>query len=341
VSSDTDIGSIQVNPSSTTGLTLIGSYVDTYIPSTPGSHPVGTSPTTTTYNFYQNQGSASESLTRPVEYSSGIKEQTDTNLNASIISRALANLVSSGIGSYQLNPTSPAGGTWVSKSTLTNYLDNTTSNVTYLWRKTNVASPPSTVRPIKILSGSPITLKEMSDAEIQSLTKRLQNQLVSTGIGKCLVQSSAPVTGGTWVSVGSQFLDTTRTTSDVAYTGYYTGPYTGYYTGPYTGYYTGPTYSGPYTGFYIGGTYSGNYTGYYTIYYSGRPGGSTPHTYTGYYTGTYSGNYTGYYTGTYTGYYSGTYTGYYSGTYTGYYTGTTLNNDSSTISSVYLWVRTA
>lgn len=332
IANDTDIGSIQVNPANTTGLTLIGSFTDTYIPSTPGTHPIGTTPTSTTYNFYQNQGSAAESLVRPVEYSSGIQEQTDTSLNGAIIARSLANLVSAGIGSYQLNPTAPVGGTWVSKATITNNLDNTTSNVTYLWKKTAEASTPSVVLPLKINTATtPKSLIEMSDAEIQTLANRVKNQLVSTGIGTCKVQSAAPVTGGTWVTEGSQFLDTTRTTSNIAYSGAYTGTYTGVYTGYYSG-----TYSGPYTGFYSG-TYSGNYTGAYTIYYAGRAGGTTNHTYTGFYTGAYTGYYTGYYTGTYAGNYSGSYTGYY----TGYYTGTTLNNDSSTVSSVYLWVRTA
>lgn len=332
VASDTDIGSIQVNPANTAGLTLIGTFTDTYIASTPGTHPVGTTPVTTTYNFYQNQGSASESLVRPIEYSSGIQEQTDTSLNAAIISRSLANLVSTGIGSYQLAPTSPTGGTWVSKATITNNLDNTTSNVTYLWRKTNEVSTPATVRPLKINTAtSPKSLIEMSDAEIQTLAARVKNQLVSTGIGKCAVQATAPVSGGTWVTEGVAFVDTTRTTSNVAYSGSYTGTYTGTYTGYYTG-----TYTGSYTGSYTG-TYSGNYTGAYTIYYNGRQGGTTNHTYTGFYTGTYTGTYTGSYTGSYTGYYTGNYTG----SYTGYYTGTTLNNDSSTVSTVYLWVRTA
>ena len=54
-SSDTGVGTISVNPSSTTGLTLIGSFVDTKRPNSVGSHPVGTSITTVhTFNFYQD-----------------------------------------------------------------------------------------------------------------------------------------------------------------------------------------------------------------------------------------------------------------------------------------------
>ena len=43
-SSDTGTGTVSVNPSSTTGLTLIGTFTDTARPgsNTPGTHPVGT-----------------------------------------------------------------------------------------------------------------------------------------------------------------------------------------------------------------------------------------------------------------------------------------------------------
>ena len=339
-SSDVDVGSVQINPGSTAGLTLIGSFTDTYLNSTPGAHPIGTTPISTTYNFYQNQNSgAAESLTIPIEYDTGIKEQTDTTLNAGVISQALANLVSLGVGSYQLNPSSPTGGTWVNKGTLTNNLDATTSNVTYLWRKTAAAAAPSTVRPLKLNNTSPVSLKEMNDSEILALLPRLKNRLAVTGIGKCAVQATAPVSGGTWVTSGVSFLDTTRTYTNVSYS----GTYTGYYTGSYTGVYTGSpaqNFTGYYTGYYAT-DYTGYYTGYFAVYYAGRYAFNYGVNYTGFYTGYF----TGYYTGTYTGYYPIDYTGYYTGTYTGYYTGNytgaTLNNDSSTASTVYLWVRTA
>jgi len=341
VLSDTDVDSIQINPGATAGLTLIGSFTDTYLNSTPGSHPIGTTPISTTYNFYQNQSSgASESLTRPIEYDTGVKEQNDTTLNAGVISQALANLVSLGVGSYQINSSSPTGGTWVNKSTLTNNLDATTSNVTYLWRKTAPASSPATVRPLKLNNTSPVSLKEMNDSEILTLLPRLKNRLASTGIGKCAVQATAPVSGGTWVTSGVAFLDTTRTYTNVTYSGPYTGYYTGYYTGTYTGF-PPQNFTGTYTGYYASPAYAGTYTGYFAVYYAGRYITNYGVNYTGFYTGYY----TGYYTGTYTGYYpinyTGTYTGYYTGYYTGNYTGATLNNDSSTVSTVYLWVRTA
>ena len=259
--SNTGVGTVSSNSS----FTLIGTFSDTYRPYTVGQHPVGTDITTVTYNFYQDLGSATESLVRPVRYSAGANtfEQDDSTLNSTVIANALANLVSYGVGSYSLSPTTPVGGTWVAERTI----QNTTAaanNVTYLWRKT-AATAPSTVRPLKVNSTSPISVKEMSDAEIQTLTERLRNQIVSTGIGKYAVQSTAPVSGGTWVTRGSAFSDTRDTTSTQSYTGSYSGAYTGNYTGAYTLFYAGS----------IGGYFSGTYTGFYTGSYSGTYSGLT------------------------------------------------------------------
>jgi len=249
--SNTGVGTV----SSNSNFTLIGTFSDTYRPYTVGQHPVGTDITTVTYNFYQDYGTATENLVRPVHYSAGANtfEQDDSTLNTTSISNALANLVNSGVGSYSLSPTSPVGGTWVAERTI----QNTTSaanNVTYIWRKT-AATAPSTVRPLKVNTTSPISVKEMSDAEIQTLTERLRNQIVATGIGKYAVQSTAPVSGGTWVTRGSAFSDTRETTSNTSYT----GAYSGNYTGAYTRFFAGS----------IGGFFSGTYTGFYSGAYSG------------------------------------------------------------------------
>ena len=251
VASNTGVGTISSNSS----FTLIGTFSDTYRPYTVGQHPVGTDITTVTYNFYQDLGSAAESLVRPVHYNSGANtfEQDDTTLNTTLMSYALSNLVNSGVGSYSLSPTTPVGGTWIAERTI----QNTTAaanNVTYLWRKTAVTAP-STSRTLKINTTSPISVKEMSDAEIQTLTERLRNRIVSTGIGKYAVQTDAPVSGGTWVTRGSAFSDTRETTSNTSYT----GAYSGNYTGAYTRFFAGS----------IGGFFSGTYTGFYSGAYSG------------------------------------------------------------------------
>ena len=257
--SNTGVGTVSSNSS----FTLIGTFSDTYRPYTVGQHPIGTDITTVTYNFYQDYGTATETLVRPVHYDVGANtfEQDDTTLNTTVMANVLANLVNYGVGSYSLSPTAPVGGTWVAERTI----QNTTSaanNVTYVWRKT-AATAPSTVRPLKVNSTSPISVKEMSDAEIQTLTDRLRNRIVATGIGKYAVQSTAPVSGGTWVTRGSAFSDTRETTSTVSYTGTYSGTYSGNYTGAYTRFFAGSIggfFSGTYIGFYTG-NYSGNYSG--------------------------------------------------------------------------------
>jgi hypothetical protein len=301
--SNSGVGTVSSNSS----FTLIGSFSDTYRPYTVGQHPIGTDITTVTYNFYQDYNTATETLTRPVHYNTAANtfEQDDTTLNTTVMSNALSNLVNYGVGSYSLSPTTPVGGTWVAERTI----QNTTSaanNVTYLWRKT-AATAPSTVRPLKVNSTSPISVKEMSDAEIETLTDRLRNRIVATGLGKYAVQSSAPVSGGTWVTRGSAFSDTRETTSTQTYTGTYTGSYTGNFTGNYSQ------------------AFTGNYTGSYTRFFAGSIGGY------------FSGTYAGFYTGTFTG----TYSGSYSGSYSGNYSGLTLNATTETVSTVSLWIRTA
>lgn len=352
-SSSTGVGTVQVNPASTTGLTLIGTFTDTYFNALPGDHPVGTTPISVSYNFYQDLQTASEaSMYRPVEFINGaLREWSDTSLNTDIMATALANLVASGVGMYSLQSTTPTGGTWTSQATVTNTLDGATTNVTYLWRKTSASAPGTTVRPLRInTSTSPKSLKEFTDADIQTLTTRLRNRIVQTGIGRYAVQATAPVSGGTWVTSGAQFLDTRRTLTDTGYNTTYTGVYAGVYNTTYTGAYT-RAYSGSYTGSYSGaytrtfsGTYSGSYTG--TVFYSGFArntayAGSYIGNYNTAYTGAYAGAYAGSYNTTYTGAYTAAYTGAYTGAYTRAYTGQTLNNDSTTISNVYLWVRTA
>lgn len=312
----TSNANIYVNPSNVSTLTLIGSFTDTYLNANPGDHPIGTTPVSQTYSFYQDQQSVVESsITRPVEFGSGVIEQTDTNLNADLIANALANLVSSGISSYSLQSTSPSGGTWTSTSTITNTLDASTTNTTQLWKKTAAASSPSAVRPVKLdTTTTPISLKEMSNAEIEALAKRLKNRIAATGIGTYKVQATTP-SGGTWVTSGAAFLDTSRTYTIQSYSGSYSGNYTGSYTGTFTGNYVG--------------AYSGNYTGSYRPSFNGFLGG------------TFTGTYTGFYSGTYTGSYTNSFTGTYTGSYTGSYSSETLNNDSTTVSTIYLWVRTA
>jgi hypothetical protein len=255
--SDTGVGTVSVNPASTTGLTLIGSFTDSIHPNAVGSHPVGTTYNTTVYNFYQDRQSASESLTRPLEWDgTDVIEQNDTKLNAGVIDGTQDNLVAGGLGAYALQASAPAGGTWTQKATITDTVNGGTTTTTYLWRKTAAASTPTTVRPMKWDGVNAI--QEMTDGEIQSLTARFRNR-VAVGIGQYEISTNAPTSGGTWVSSGSAFSDTRRTLSNVNYSNTFSRTFARNFTGSYIRYYSGVNY----------GTYSRNFTGYFTGYYTG------------------------------------------------------------------------
>lgn len=256
-SADTGVGTVSVNPASTAGLTLIGSFTDSIHPNAVGSHPVGTTYNTTVYNFYQDRQTASENLTRPLEFDgTDVIEQDDTKLNAGVIDGTQDNLAAGGIGAYALQPSAPAGGTWVQKATITDTVNGGSTTTTYLWRKTAAASTPTTVRPMKWDGVNAI--QEMTDAEIETLTARFRNR-VAVGIGQYALSTSAPVSGGTWVSSGSAVSDTRRTLANQNYSSVYTQNFARNFTGYYIRYYSGRN----------AGTYTRNFTGYFTGYYTG------------------------------------------------------------------------
>ena len=334
--SDVDCGNIHVG-STPAGASSIGSFTDTRRADTVGTHPAGTTINTATTNFYQYTSAETENYERPIEFDTpldSIQEMDNSDLNSTIISRALSMLTSTsnsyGIGQYRLQPSNPGGGTWTSHAVITNRIQNTagtgiTENTTTLWRKQSQGSTYGTLyRPLKVRSDG--HLQEMSDTEIKALVTRFRNRIIESGIGTYKVQQNSPA-GGTWVRSGSIFQDTRRQRADQNYT----GSYTGYYAGS-------RTYSANYAGTYAG-TYStnfaGTYAGAYARFFVGRLGGY----YTGYYTGYYAGNFTGNYTGYYAG--SRTYSANYAGSYSGTYTGATILNASETPSQISLWMRTS
>ena len=359
--------------------TTIGTATDTKRDDAVGTHPTdGASSTVTTYTAKQVETVVSESVTnRPLGYESsgtvGIHEFTDSELDSDILDKVADDLCAQGdytIGQYKLSTSSPAGGTWTARYTLTDTEVDGDSIAYYIWQKTAATTSANTnYKPLKVTGGG-AGVQEMTVAEMEQISNHMRNHIISSGKGKYVLQASAPGSG-TWVDQGT-FTDTRKEVASENYSGNYTGAYVGNYTGNYTGAknyagtYTGSSsYAGNYTGAKnYAGTYSGSsnyagtYTGTYTPNYAGYSG---PTSYSGNYTGYYSGdkNYTGYYTGTsvyagaytgpknYTGYYTGTsayagtYTGYYSGTYTGTYAGDTIQDSSENVATVKLWLRTA
>ena len=356
--------------------TAIGNFVDTYRPYGVGDHPVGTNIVSVTYTLRQDlTANQAETHIKPVEFSTdGIREQTDTEIDTYIMTRTLSRLAADGLGSYKLQATAPTvGGTWISIGSIKDTREDgaTTVVTSTLWRR-STQTAPATSRIIKVNEVTPVGLKEQTDVEIKKLIGRFRNKIVSTGIGKYLLQSATP-TGGTWIRAGQILYDTRADTANTSYTSTYTGKYTGsyiegYYTGYFTGYFSGTyagyaaaNYTGDYTGSYkltVNKTYTKNFVGPGAAYYGSRARlGWVDTSYTGSFTGGYStfwaGEYTGTYAGTaaadYTGAYSQafsqaftrSYAGEYTGTYSSSFTGLTVAATTTDISSVSLWLRTA
>jgi len=301
-SSDTGPGTVSVNPSDTTGLTNIGTITDTRGGAAPGAHPVGTSVTTVTYTFYQDLQAASESVaaaTRPlmIDSTTNLKRMPSANVNSDFIASTQSNLVNSGVGMYKLQPSAPTDGTWVSKATLTNLLSNTTNTTYKLWRKSQPASTPTTVRPLKF---STQTIQEMTDTEIKQFTARLKNR-IRVGVGQYKVQATAPDSGGTWAIAGGAFLDTRYALANQNYTSTFSNTFTGTFTNTFAGFFS-------------------------AVYNRFAP---------------FSGGFQGSFSGSRTKFFTGSFTGFFTGFFTGNFQGLTVQSSQETISTKYLWVRTA
>ena len=371
---DTDgTGTAELNVDTANALsgTSIGTWTNQIRNDAIGTHPTDGSTTDTTYYFKQITSVASESITnRPVGYDSAIKEFTDAELDTDILDKVIEDMVTSTgytVGQYSLAASSPSGGTWTSRYTITDSAQGGNTSY-YLWQKT--APTTASNSDLASLKLDSTDVKMMTEAEIEQLVPNFRNRIIDSSIGTYKLQATAPGTG-TWTQMGDSLTDTRQEVASQDYSGSYTGSFSGDYAGNYVGSYEGDkTYTGSYTGSFSGdyagnyvgtsayaGDYAGTYQNTFILYYGGFVGGSFTGNFTGYYTGFYTGDktYTGYYSGDYnqnftgnyvgTSAYSGTYTGYYSGSYSnnfsGTYAGDTIQATTEDVSTVKLWVRTA
>jgi hypothetical protein len=356
---DTGVGTLSIDPVSTVGLTSIGVWDDTSWDVAPGgqldsyvtgavayavttnygaNNYVSSSDqlTTVSNTFWQNLGVDSETITAPLEYDTGLNriiQQTDTNLNASIVTNTLDRLAAFGLGSYKLQVTSPvSGGTWTAKASVTD-TSNDPTNTYSLWRRTTQTAP-TTIRPLKHrLNGNIYDIIEMTDTDIETLTARFRNQIATTTIGTYSLQEAAPGVG-TWTRAGEE-VDDTRSN---AYTGTYVPDYAIQYTSAnYTTDFTSANYTTDYAAQYT----SANYTTGYTAFYGGFAGvtytsanyttdfAGVPYTSPNYTTNFTSPNYTTDFAGV----------GYASLTQS--YSGTYISATVGIAKSTSLWIRTA
>jgi len=276
----------------TTG-TSIGSFVDTRRTESIGTHPATGSTNTVATTFYQNVTSISESgLVRPLGYTgTTVKEQTDTDLNNTLIKYALdkiANTSNYATGQYYFGSAAPAGGTWAVKASVTDTLthDSGTNQTYNLYRKTDDGISHTNIPTVK-LDGS--LIKQMSTAEIQSLTQRLRNRIVATGIGTYKLQASAPGTG-TWVQVSDSLIDQVADNTSQQYSNQFTGNFSRQFTRQFTAQYTrqfARSFTADYTRSF-NRQFTAQYTGQYTRIYSAQYGRQFTRQYTAQYTGQFT-----------------------------------------------------
>ena len=159
-----------------------GSFADTVRTEAVGFHPSANSLQTNTYILYQNTTPVNETFGHTLHVGSNrFAEESDASLNSSLISTALANLVSNGLGSYWMSQVNPNSSFYTDTGYYVKDTRADSTVVTYtLWRKTTGVSAPTVVRPAK-LSGT--SIKEMSDAEIKLICQRFRNRIGTTGIG--------------------------------------------------------------------------------------------------------------------------------------------------------------
>lgn len=180
-------------------------------------------------------------------------------------------IIDSGIGTYKLQASAPAGGTWVQMGDDLTDTRQEVASENYEGTYTGAF----TGNYVGDYVGSYVGDKTYSGSYTGSFSGDYAGNYVGTSAYSG-AYSGAYATTNAYTIYYSGFAGGTN-----YYTGYYTGFYTGFYTGDktYTGYYTG-AYNQNFTGNYVGtsaysGTYSGTYTGYYSNTFSGTYAGDT------------------------------------------------------------------
>ena len=180
-------------------------------------------------------------------------------------------IIDSGIGTYKLQASAPAGGTWVQMGDDLTDTRQEVASENYAGTYTGAF----TGNYVGDYVGSYVGAKTYSGSYTGSFSGDYAGNYVGTSAYSG-AYSGTYTTTNAYTIFYSGFAGGTN-----YYTGYFTGFYTGFYTGAktYTGYYTG-NYNQDFTGNYVGtsaysGTYSGTYTGYYSNNFSGTYAGDT------------------------------------------------------------------
>lgn len=265
----------------------------------------------TTYYIWQKTAATStpDADLRPLKNSgSNVQQMSDAEIQQ-MIPYFRNRIISTNIGTYKIQTSSPVGGTWVSMGSASDTREQLAS-VNY--------------------TGSYGGTRTYSNVGYAGTRTYTPAGYTNTFAGTRTYANVA--------YAGS------RTYSNAAYASSFAGNRTKTFSGSRT---YSATYTLFYGGF-VGGNFAGSRT-YANVAYSGVYAGSYTSTFAGSrtYSANYSGNRT--YSGTYANSFAGsrTYTGAYAGnrTYTGTYSGTyagdTIQATKDTVSTVSLWIRTA
>ena len=307
----------------------------------------------TTYYLWQKTAATStpDADLRPLKTYSGnnVKQMSDTEIQE-MLPYFRNRIISTGVGTYKIQASSPSPGTWVSMGSASdtreqvasvNYTGSyagsrTYSNVAYAGSRTytpagyaNTFAGSRTYSNVAYAGSRTFSNAAYASSFAGSRTNTFSGSRTYSG-------SYVTNFAGTRPFAGSR----TYSTSYVLYYGGFVG---GSFAGSRTystNYVSASTnFAGSFAGTrtYSNAAYAGSYSGSYTSTYSGS------RTYSANYSGsrTYSGTYANSFAGsrTYSGNYSGSRT--YSGSYSGTYAGDTIQATKDTVSTVSLWIRTA
>jgi len=305
----------------------------------------------TTYYLWQKTAATTtpDADLRPLKTYSGnnVKQMSDAEIQE-MLPYFRNRIISTGVGTYKIQASTPSGGTWVSMGSASdtreqissvNYTGSYSGTRTYSTsyggnRTYTPAGYTNTFAGTRTYSTNYAGSRTFSNAAYASSFAGSRTKTFSGS----RAYSGSYVTNfaGTRPFAGSR----TYSTSYVLYYGGFVG---GSFAGSRTystNYVSASTnFAGSFAGSrtYSNSAYSGSYSGTYTSTYSGS------RTYSANYAGsrTYSGTYANSFAGsrTYSGNYSGSRT--YSGSYSGTYAGDTIQATKDTVSTVSLWIRTA
>jgi hypothetical protein len=260
----------------------------------------------TTYYIWQKTAATStpNSDLRPLKTYDGnnVKQMTDTEIQE-MIPYFRNRIISTNVGTYKIQASTPSGGTWVSMGSASDTREQV-SSVNY--------------------TGSYSGDRTYSNVAYSGSRTYTPDGYTNTFSGTRTYSTSYSGTRTYSASYVTNFSGTRSYSGSRTYSASYTRFFGGFVGGTFAGsrtystsYVSAPTnFAGEFAG---SRTYSANYSGSRT------------------YSGTYANSFAG--SRTYSGNYSGSRT--YSGSYSGTYAGDTIQATKDTVSTVSLWVRTA